>query len=116
MIRFIQSLNADEAARVLKSLLDEDPLLTKKIYDIAVKVAGNVDAESIRIRVFSALDRLDMDDLNSRAGRTRYGYVEPDEAAWELFEEALNPFKRIISCSALVLAFFLKNPQTRFEV
>jgi hypothetical protein len=33
-----------------------------------------------------------LDDLNGRAGRTRYGYVEPSEAAWELFEEALDPF------------------------
>ena len=92
MMRFIQSLNPNEAARVLKGLLDEDPLLTKKTYDMAVKVAGNVDAETVRGQVFSALDRLGMDDLNGRAGRTQYGYVEPDEAAWELFEEALNPF------------------------
>ena len=92
MMRFIQSLSTDEAAQVLKSLLDEDPLLTKRIYDMAVRVADNVDVETIKNHVFSELDSLDMDDLNGRAGRTRYGYVGPDEAAWELFEEALDPF------------------------
>jgi len=35
---------------------------------------------------------LDYDDLNARAGKTRYGYAEPSDAAWELFEEALDPF------------------------
>jgi len=92
MMHFIQSLNTNEASQVLCRLLDEDPLLTKKIYEMAVKVASNVDADTIMNHVFRKLDMLDMDDLNGRAGRTRYGYVEPDEAAWELFEEALDPF------------------------
>ena len=35
---------------------------------------------------------LDLDDLNSRAGRHRWGHVEPTEAAWELLEEAVDPF------------------------
>ena len=29
---------------------------------------------------------------SGRSGRTRYGYVDPGDAAWEMFEEALNPF------------------------
>lgn len=32
------------------------------------------------------------DDLASRAGRHRGGYVEPNEAAWALIEEAFEPF------------------------
>ena len=35
---------------------------------------------------------LDQHDLANRAGRTRYGYVEPTEAAWQLLEEALEPW------------------------
>jgi len=92
MKKFIQSLNADEASRVLKGLIDDDPTSMKKVYDIAMKVTGDVDADDIMGDVFSELDMLDIDDLNGRAGRTRYGYVEPCDAAWEIFEEALNPF------------------------
>jgi len=30
--------------------------------------------------------------MSGRSGRTQYGYVDPGDAAWEMFEEALNPF------------------------
>ena len=92
MLKFVQSLSAEEASQTLKLLLDENPDLMKKTYDCAVKVTATVDDEDLADDVFSCLDDLDYDDLNSRAGRTRHGYVSPDQAAWDLFEEALNPF------------------------
>jgi hypothetical protein len=92
MIKFIRSLNADEALQALKLLLDGNPDLLKKIYDCAIKVTAAVDTDEIADDVFRSLDNLDYDDLNGRAGRTRHGYVAPDQAAWDLFEEALNPF------------------------
>jgi hypothetical protein len=92
MNKFIQNLSADEAVGVLNDLLSNDPGLLKKAYEAAVKVAADVDSDLIMQRVFSRLNMLDLDNLNGRAGRTRYGYVEPIEAAWKLFEEALDPF------------------------
>ena len=92
MMSFIQSLNADEASQVLRGVLKDDPSLTKKIYDVAMKVAGGVNVDAVMDKVFCELDMLDLDDLNGRAGRTRYGYTAPHDAAWELFEEALAPF------------------------
>jgi hypothetical protein len=92
MKKFIQSLSVDEAARVLKDMLDNDAKLLKTVYETAIKIAGDVDTDTIMNKVFNSLDNLDMDDLSGRAGRTRYGYTEPSDAAWELFEEALDPF------------------------
>jgi len=92
MKEFVQGLGAGEASRVLQVLLDSDPGLVKKAYRAAVEVAGDVDPYEIMDDVFSSLENLDEDDLGSRAGRTRYGYVEPCDAAWEMFEEALGPF------------------------
>ena len=92
MSKFIQSLDAYEASRVLKGLLDENPDLLEKAYDCAVKVAADIDVDGISDGVFTYLSMLDIDDLNRRAGSTQYGYVSPDEAAWELFEEVLAPF------------------------
>ena len=92
MLRFVRSLSAEEASQTLRLLLGESPDLMKKAYDCAVKVTAAVDAEKIADDVFSSLDNLDYDDLNGRAGRTRHGYVAADQAAWDLFEEALVPF------------------------
>ena len=92
MKKFIQSLSADEAELVLKDMLDNDPSLIKKAYESATKVACDVDADTVMNRVYDSLNMLDLDDLNGRAGKTRYGYVDPTDAAWELFEEALAPF------------------------
>ena len=75
----------------MKGLLDEDPLLAKKTYDIAVSVANNVNSETIMNQVFGALDGLDMDDLNDRAGRAQHSYVDHSEAIWGLFEETIGP-------------------------
>lgn len=36
---------------------------------------------------------MDYDDLNARAGRHEWGYVEPTEAAWEILEETVEPFR-----------------------
>ena len=92
MKSFLQGLSADEASRVLWGLLDDDPNLFKKAYDIALKVAGDVDADRISNDVFCELDSLELDALSGRSGRTRFGYVEPTDAAWEIFEETLDPF------------------------
>ena len=52
----------------------------------------DVDADAVAEDVEQAVLDLDLDDLNSRAGRKSWGYVEPTEAAWELLEEAIDPF------------------------
>jgi len=41
--------------------------------------------------VASELESHDLDELNSRAGKTRLGYVGPGEAAYEILHEAIDP-------------------------
>ena len=57
MKKFIQSLSADEAARVLRDMLDNDAALLKTAYETAIKVAGNVDAAAIMNMVFQQIRR-----------------------------------------------------------
>ena len=45
-----------------------------------------------RMPCVAALLALDQEDLAANAGRTRYGYVEPTEAAWSLLEAAVEPW------------------------
>jgi hypothetical protein len=92
MTKFIQTLSADEAALVLRDMLDNDPMLLKQTYETAVKIAGNINADDIMNDVFCSLNSLDEDTLSGRSGRTQYGYVDPGDAAWEMFEEELDTF------------------------
>jgi hypothetical protein len=92
MKSFLQSLNSDEASQVLRTLLDDNPELMKKAYDIAMKAAGDVDTGTIMDEVYYELNALDVDELYEHSGKTRYGYVDPYDKAWEMFEDALSPF------------------------
>lgn len=52
----------------------------------------DVDTQAVADDVEQAVLGLDIDQLHARAGRTRWGYVEPTDAAWELLGEAIDPF------------------------
>ena len=92
MKSFLHSLNSDETSQVLKTLLDDNPELIKKAYDIAVKAVGDVDADTIGHEIYQELNALDVDYLYEHSGKSRYGYVDPHDMAWEMFEDALSPF------------------------
>jgi hypothetical protein len=51
-----------------------------------------VDIDDIADDVYFDLDRIEVEELWDRSGRTRNGYVEPIEMAFQMFEEALEPF------------------------
>jgi len=88
----LDRLTGDEAATVLRLFLERHPELRKEIDSLAASVIGDVSINDVADAVENELRALDLDDLNSRAGSTAYGYVEPSEAAWELVEEAVTPF------------------------
>jgi hypothetical protein len=88
----LDGLKGDEAATVLRLLLENRPDLKKEVEALAKSVIGDVSVEEVASAVEDELRSLDLEDLNSRAGSHAYGYVEPSEAAWELVEEAVTPF------------------------
>jgi hypothetical protein len=53
---------------------------------MARDLLGEVSFEDVGCEIEGATPALDLDDLNSRAGRHRWGYEDPTEAAWELLE------------------------------
>ena len=90
--QLLARLNPAEGAGVLRSLLERHPQLVAEAEDLAEAAVTNVDVEAIAEDVEQVVLGLDLDDLNSRTGRHSLGYVEPTEAAWELLEEAVDPF------------------------
>ncbi len=77
---------------MLRSLLERHPELVAEADEIAEAAVTEVDADAIAEDVEQAVLGLDIDDLGARAGRKSWGYVEPTEAAWDLLEEAVDPF------------------------
>ncbi len=88
----IERLDSAEAASVLRCLLRRHPELRPEAETIATDLLSDVSSFSVADEVENAVLQFDYDDLNARAGRHSLGYVEPGEAAWELLEEAVEPF------------------------
>ncbi len=88
----LDNLKQDEVATLLRLLLERHSELAKEVEALAKSVLGDVSIEEIADEVEHALRSLDLDDLNTRAGRKASGYVEPTQAAWDLVEEEVTPF------------------------
>jgi hypothetical protein len=113
-------LSPHEGAGVLRTILERHPELAAEAEEIAKATVTDVDAEAVAEDVEQAVLDLDLSELNSRAGRQEWGYVEPAEAAWEILAEAIDPFlddmKRHIelgfeaaalaTCSGIVLGLY----------
>ena len=86
-----------EKAAVLDELVAADTRVRDSAELLARRSLASVDPATVSDGVLETLTALDQDALATRAGRTRYGYVEPTEAAWALLEEALAPWTEDIA-------------------
>lgn len=86
-------LDAAERAAVLRALLKERPELHAEVERLAATLLQDVTTDAVTGDVSWALDGLALEDLAGRAGRQPgRGYVHEGEAAYELVEEAVQPF------------------------
>jgi hypothetical protein len=88
----LDKLQPGEAALLLERFIAAHPDFRNEAERIAHSVLGGVSFCEIADEVEDAIRQFDLDDLNSRAGAHSWGYTEPTEAAWELPDEALQPF------------------------
>ena len=89
----LAGIQPEEAACVLQRLLAIHPELVPEAEEIWRLSMDEVSFETIAFDVESSILSLDLDDLNNRAGSHSWGYVEPSEAALELLDEAVAPFR-----------------------
>jgi|GEM_PF-1247953 hypothetical protein len=87
----IDYLSPDEELSILRQLVQEDHSIGRKIDRIARKGLADVDVKEIAHQVYFDLDALAVEDVWERAGDPNE-YIEPGEAAWEMFAETLRPF------------------------
>ncbi len=89
----LEHLKPEEAAAVLRHLLQVHPNLSDEAEEIARSLLHQVDYEDVAAEIEEEIRALDYEILNARAGSHEWGYVEPSEAAWEILEETVEPFQ-----------------------
>lgn len=88
----LDAIGSDDAFAILRRLAREDQEIAKRIEQIAIEYLEGFDIEDIAFEVYYALDRIEVEEVWDRSGSTRDGYVDPTEMAWQIFEDALEPF------------------------
>ena len=88
------SLTPVERGEVLEALVVAHPELEDEAEHLAGELLSSASIEQVMSDVETAMARIPLDTLAARAGRVRgRGYVDETEAAWELVEEAIEPFR-----------------------
>jgi len=90
--KYLSTLTDDQARRVFMILLDEHPSLIPRAVEIARDFLVDIDEEKVSAEVCDALLDLDVHDLWEQSGKTRHGYVDPNEYSYEMMEERIEPF------------------------
>ena len=91
--RTLERLKPEEAAGVLRHLLEVHPDLATEAEEMARSLLHQVDYEEVAAEIEDEIRALDYEVLNARAGSHEWGYVEPSEAAWEILEETVEPLR-----------------------
>ncbi len=88
------SLTPGERGQVLDALVAERPDLAVEAERLAAELLSSASIDEVADQVEAALVGIPLDALAARAGRVRgHGYVHEVDAAWELVEEAVEPFR-----------------------
>jgi len=82
-------LSDGEASKVLLALVQRHPELKSEARNLASAAVQAVDAGDVATKVRDVVLGADFD---GRSGAHPWGYVEPTEAAWEILQEAIDPF------------------------
>jgi hypothetical protein len=102
--KVLEALSPQEALVVLEQLVASDTGIRKKAEEIALELLGDVDVDEVAEEVLWELDSIPVEEVWDRSGRTRNGYVDPGDCAWQLFEDALAPFTgQLEKCQELSL-------------
>lgn len=93
MTELIFKLTGEQAIDVLCRLTKERGAIAEAILDEAKRVLANVDVDDVAEDVFFQLNMINVQDCWDRSAATRDGYISAEDAAMELIEEELQPFR-----------------------
>lgn len=89
----LDSLNDYQAQLVLARLIYGDPALTARAEDCARDILQIVDSEEIADSLSHELSSVSIEEVWDTSGRTRTGYVDSSERAWEMLDDVLEPYR-----------------------
>jgi hypothetical protein len=87
----VTHLRPFEQTEVLTTLAGRDDAVGEAVRKEIERVLANVDPDGIAGEVQRNLEFIAVETIAARSGRHRCGYTEPEEAAWQVLEEALEP-------------------------
>ena len=93
MTELISKLTGQQAIHVLRRLTKESGAIAEATLAETKRVLADVDIDDITDQLFFQLDMIDVQDCWDRSAATRNGYTTPEDAAMELIEEELQPFR-----------------------
>ena len=89
----LESITGADALAILKVLAARNENLAREIDAVAKELFSHLEIDEMAADVQMELESLYVEDIWDRSGAKRDGYVDPGEAAWEMFDEALKPFR-----------------------
>jgi len=89
----VSDLRPSEQATLLERLATRKDAVGDAVRDEIERLVAAVDPDEVAGDVQFDLELLDVESLWARSGRHRYGYTDPQEAAWEMLENALAPHR-----------------------
>ena len=90
----LATLSADQAHSVLMRLVYDDPALAARAEEVARDLLEYVDRTAIDDILCCKLSTLKIEDVWDTSGRTRDGYIDPSDRAWEMLDEVLEYLRR----------------------
>ncbi|NQS73619.1 MAG: hypothetical protein HQP72_04375 [Methanoculleus sp.] len=90
----LATLSADQAHSVLMRLVYDDPALAARAEEVARDLLEYVDSTAIADILCYELSTLKIEDVWDTSGRTRDGYIDPSDRAWEMLDEVLEYLRR----------------------
>lgn len=82
----------DHSYEIIDRLINEDKALRKMIEDIAQEFIKDVDEKEVAENLFHDLDSIPIENILDNSVRSRDGYVNPYDLAWQMFEDAVESY------------------------
>ncbi|MCL1974934.1 MAG: hypothetical protein FWG61_02070 [Firmicutes bacterium] len=87
--KFIEALSREALIEILLELC-KDSELAKRIPAMSKAALAKVEADAIADEVFRSLNTIQVEDLWDNSGKTRGGYQDPTDVAFEMIEDEVQ--------------------------